>query len=104
MHPASQPDEHLDAIYFSPHKFLGGPGTSGVLVFSKRLYANRVPDNPAPDNPAPDNWVPVDPVEPDSVLAGPVLADGAPLTAQLPLRHAAAADAGASRERRSRCR
>lgn len=46
MHPAARPDEHLDAIYFSPHKFLGGPGTSGVLVFSKTLYANRIPDDP----------------------------------------------------------
>ena len=46
MHPAGRPDERLDAIYFSPHKFLGGPGTSGVLVFNKALYTNRVPDNP----------------------------------------------------------
>ncbi len=46
MHPATRPDEYLDAIYFSPHKFLGGPGTSGVLVFNKKLYHNRVPDNP----------------------------------------------------------
>ncbi|MBI5768443.1 MAG: aminotransferase class V-fold PLP-dependent enzyme [Verrucomicrobia bacterium] len=46
MHPAARPDESLDAIYFSPHKFLGGPGTSGVLVFNKQLYHNRVPDNP----------------------------------------------------------
>lgn len=46
MHPADRPDEHLDAIFFSPHKFLGGPGTSGVLVFNKQLYTNRVPDNP----------------------------------------------------------
>ncbi|MSU23776.1 MAG: aminotransferase class V-fold PLP-dependent enzyme [Opitutus sp.] len=46
MHPATRPDEYLDAIYFSPHKFLGGPGTSGVLVFNKKLYTNRVPDNP----------------------------------------------------------
>ncbi len=46
MHPAGRPDESLDAIYFSPHKFLGGPGTSGVLVFNKQLYSNRVPDNP----------------------------------------------------------
>jgi selenocysteine lyase/cysteine desulfurase len=45
MHPARR-GEHLDATYFSPHKFLGGPGTSGVLVFSKKLYGNRVPDNP----------------------------------------------------------
>ncbi len=46
MHPADRPDEHLDAIYFSPHKFLGGPGSSGVLVFNKRIYHNRVPDQP----------------------------------------------------------
>ncbi len=37
---------HLDAIYFSFHKFLGGPGTPGALVFNSRLYTNRVPDQP----------------------------------------------------------
>jgi selenocysteine lyase/cysteine desulfurase len=36
----------LDAIYFSAHKFLGGPGTPGVLVFHKRIYHNPVPDHP----------------------------------------------------------
>jgi selenocysteine lyase/cysteine desulfurase len=46
MHPPGRPQASLDAIYFSPHKFLGGPGTSGVLVFNTRLYRNRVPDNP----------------------------------------------------------
>lgn len=46
MRPAGRPDAHLDAIFFSPHKFLGGPGTPGVLVFDQRLYTNRVPDNP----------------------------------------------------------
>jgi selenocysteine lyase/cysteine desulfurase len=46
MHPATHPDGWLDAVYFSPHKFLGGPGTCGVLVFNRKLYANRVPDNP----------------------------------------------------------
>lgn len=45
MHPAD-PHEKLDAIYFSPHKFLGGPGTSGILIFDAALYHNRVPDNP----------------------------------------------------------
>ena len=45
MHPENK-DEHLDAIFFSPHKFLGGPGSSGVLVFNKSLYKNTVPDNP----------------------------------------------------------
>lgn len=45
MHPADE-DSYLDAITFSPHKFLGGPGTSGVLIFNKKLYKNLVPDNP----------------------------------------------------------
>jgi selenocysteine lyase/cysteine desulfurase len=45
MHPKDE-TESLDAIYFSPHKFLGGPGSAGVLVFNKRLYKNTVPDNP----------------------------------------------------------
>jgi selenocysteine lyase/cysteine desulfurase len=38
--------EDLDAIYFSPHKFLGGPGGSGILVFNGKLYKNRIPDHP----------------------------------------------------------
>lgn len=45
MHP-DNPMEKLDAIYFSPHKFLGGPGSSGVLIFDSTLYHNQVPDNP----------------------------------------------------------
>ncbi len=46
MHPPGRPDAYLDAVFFSPHKFLGGPGSSGVLIFNKLLYRNRVPDNP----------------------------------------------------------
>ena len=45
MHP-EEADGYLDAIYFSMHKFLGGPGTPGVLIFNKRIYANAVPDHP----------------------------------------------------------
>lgn len=46
MHP-EDPMEKLDAIYFSPHKFLGGPGSSGVLIFDSAMYdRDRVPDNP----------------------------------------------------------
>ncbi len=44
MHPDEE--SYLDAIFFSPHKFLGGPGTSGVLIFNKNLYKNSVPDCP----------------------------------------------------------
>ncbi|AWG27012.1 aminotransferase class V-fold PLP-dependent enzyme [Flavobacterium kingsejongi] len=45
MHPEN-PEAYLDAIFFSPHKFLGGPGTSGVLIFNKKLYKNMIPDCP----------------------------------------------------------
>ena len=45
MHP-EDPMEKLDAVMFSPHKFLGGPGTSGVLVFDSSLYHNQTPDQP----------------------------------------------------------
>jgi selenocysteine lyase/cysteine desulfurase len=45
MHP-DDCDASLDAIYFSSHKFLGGPGTPGVLIFNKSIYHNRVPDHP----------------------------------------------------------
>ena len=45
MHPEN-PLQNLDAIFFSPHKFLGGPGSSGVLIFNRNLYNKQVPDNP----------------------------------------------------------
>jgi selenocysteine lyase/cysteine desulfurase len=45
MHPEDE-SSSLDAIYFSPHKFLGGPGSNGVLIFNSKLYNNRVPDHP----------------------------------------------------------
>ncbi len=46
MHADDNSGRFLDAIYFSPHKFLGGPGTTGILIFNKNLYSNSVPDNP----------------------------------------------------------
>src|SRR6056297_2654430 len=45
MHP-DKPGAELDAIYFSPHKFLGGPGSTGILLFNNKLYKNKIPDNP----------------------------------------------------------
>ena len=45
MHP-EEADACLDAIYFSMHKFLGGPGTPGVLIFNRRIYSNAIPDHP----------------------------------------------------------
>jgi selenocysteine lyase/cysteine desulfurase len=41
-----RPDGHLvykDAVFLSPHKFIGGPGTPGVLVAKRHLFRNRVP-------------------------------------------------------------
>lgn len=49
MHPNDK-EEQLDAIFFSPHKFLGGPGTCGVLVFNEKLYKSKTPDNPGGGN------------------------------------------------------
>ena len=45
MHPPLAGAE-LDAIFFSPHKFLGGPGSAGVLIFNKKLYNRDIPDHP----------------------------------------------------------
>ena len=35
-----------DAVFLSPHKFIGGPSTPGVLVARRELFSNRVPDVP----------------------------------------------------------
>ncbi len=40
------PAAYKDAIFLSPHKFIGGPSTPGVLVARRELFANRVPDVP----------------------------------------------------------
>ncbi len=34
---------HLDAVFISTHKMIGGPGTPGVLVGRRDLFTNRVP-------------------------------------------------------------
>ncbi|MGZ8566966.1 MAG: aminotransferase class V-fold PLP-dependent enzyme, partial [Actinomycetota bacterium] len=38
---------YKDAVFISPHKFVGGPGTPGVLVAKRSLFRNRVPSVPA---------------------------------------------------------
>jgi selenocysteine lyase/cysteine desulfurase len=43
---AARPADTLtgkDAIFLSPHKFVGGPGTTGVLAVRRDLLNNRVP-------------------------------------------------------------
>jgi Aminotransferase class-V len=37
---------YKDAVFISPHKFVGGPGTPGVLVAKRSLFRNRVPSVP----------------------------------------------------------
>jgi selenocysteine lyase/cysteine desulfurase len=34
---------NLDAVFISAHKFLGGPGSSGILLFNKSLYDSQLP-------------------------------------------------------------
>lgn len=35
-------DPSIDAVFISPHKFLGGPGSNGILVFNKRIYHSEL--------------------------------------------------------------
>ena len=46
-HKIASEDLHLcykDAIFLSPHKFIGGPGSSGILCAKKKLMYDRKPD------------------------------------------------------------
>jgi selenocysteine lyase/cysteine desulfurase len=38
---------YFDGVIFSPHKFLGGPGTCGVLVFNDNIYNKNLPPTTA---------------------------------------------------------
>ncbi len=44
--PHTHGDDYKDAVFISPHKFIGGPGTPGVLAVRKDLLRNRVPSVP----------------------------------------------------------
>jgi len=46
MHPVDEPEAYFDAVFFSVHKFLGGPRTPGLLAANRRLFTNRVPGEP----------------------------------------------------------
>jgi selenocysteine lyase/cysteine desulfurase len=42
-------ERHLDvkdAVFVSPHKLVGGPGTPGLLIARRELFTNRVPSVP----------------------------------------------------------
>jgi selenocysteine lyase/cysteine desulfurase len=43
MSTPSRGAAYKDAVFLSPHKLVGGPGTPGVLVARKELFTNRVP-------------------------------------------------------------
>jgi selenocysteine lyase/cysteine desulfurase len=46
MNPPDDPLAYKDAVFLSPHKFIGGPGTPGVLAIRRDLYKTRVPTVP----------------------------------------------------------
>ncbi len=46
MVPEADPSAGKDAVFLSPHKFVGGPGTPGILVARRDLFHNRVPSVP----------------------------------------------------------
>jgi selenocysteine lyase/cysteine desulfurase len=46
MNGGDDPLDYKDAVFLSPHKFVGGPGTPGVLLAKRALFRNRVPSRP----------------------------------------------------------
>ena len=46
MGSAETGTDYYDAVFISPHKLIGGPGTPGLLVARRELFTNRVPDVP----------------------------------------------------------
>ncbi len=46
MNPPSEPLAYKDAVFLSPHKFIGGPGTPGILAVRRAVCSNRVPTVP----------------------------------------------------------
>lgn len=43
MNPEGDPEVAIDAVFLSPHKYIGGPGASGLLVFNEALYPSDLP-------------------------------------------------------------
>ena len=46
MNPAGDALAAKDAVFISPHKLVGGPGTPGILVVKRQLMTNAVPAMP----------------------------------------------------------
>jgi len=47
MNPKNSDNWSKDAVFLSPHKFLGGVGSPGVLIVKKRLLSNAIPSEPS---------------------------------------------------------
>ena len=47
IHKNDQLGQYFDAIFISPHKFFGGPGTPGILIANQNLFQNNIPYCPA---------------------------------------------------------
>ncbi|MFD1381985.1 aminotransferase class V-fold PLP-dependent enzyme [Rhodanobacter aciditrophus] len=45
MNPEANPAFAKDAMFFSTHKFIGGPGTPGILVVKKAIIENATPSH-----------------------------------------------------------
>jgi selenocysteine lyase/cysteine desulfurase len=45
MNPPVHPLAYKDAIFFSPHKFLGGVSSPGILVLKKKLFRPKGPSS-----------------------------------------------------------
>ena len=46
MHRNDSKGDYFDAIFVSPHKFLGGPGTCGLLIAGNKCFLNNEPCYP----------------------------------------------------------
>lgn len=46
MSPDEATLDYKDAVFISPHKMIGGPGTPGLLIARRELFTNRVPATP----------------------------------------------------------
>ncbi|MGE0322033.1 MAG: aminotransferase class V-fold PLP-dependent enzyme [Polyangiaceae bacterium] len=46
MHPQGDDDAHIDALFLSTHKFIGGPQASGILAASRALFLSQIPEKP----------------------------------------------------------
>jgi hypothetical protein len=47
MHNNQNINDYIDALYLSPHKFIGGPGTPGLLIINECLFLNECPYFPS---------------------------------------------------------